>query len=412
MVLGIVVVHQTTIHASGGVITNLKQTGAEANNVTITWDSVTNQHEYQYYRISNSANFTEYRDGPVSQNKTTIVGLANARIYYVQIGISTIYNNQEAPASTKWSQTLKVATAPKSVDASTLIQTGATTSSVTIKWGSVPRASSYTVYYSVVGTPLNTKQKVTVSGTTATIRKLKEETKYYMRICANLTSGSYLASSELKMAGPNILTKPGKVKGLKIEDVSESYETGCISVTVNKKENVTGYGYEVYDAKNKLVAKGSAPDHEFDITKNTLLKNQFYKIKIRAYTYIRKNLILYGPWSQPIYTSRMNGLDVSIKATASKKMKLSWGKVAGATSYTIYYSSDLGNTYKKIATTKNTSITLNKKFQKNKSFAFQIISNKKVKGKTYHAARRRSPSIYGSYSPRGRVHATPIMQQL
>ena len=76
----------------------------------------------------------------------------------------------------------------------------------------------------------------------------------------------------------------------------------------------------------------------------------------------------------------------SIKVTAGKKKAdVKWGKVTGATNYTVYYSTSKNSGYKKAGTTSGKSYTV-KKLKPGKTYYFKVVANKKVGGKTYTSA--------------------------
>lgn len=76
----------------------------------------------------------------------------------------------------------------------------------------------------------------------------------------------------------------------------------------------------------------------------------------------------------------------SIKVTAGKKKAdVKWGKVNGATNYTVYYSTSKNSGYKKAGTTSGKSYTV-KKLKPGKTYYFKVVANKKVGSKTYTSA--------------------------
>ena len=76
----------------------------------------------------------------------------------------------------------------------------------------------------------------------------------------------------------------------------------------------------------------------------------------------------------------------SIKVTAGKKKAdVKWGKVTGATNYTVYYSTSKKSGYKKAGTTSGKSYTV-KKLKPGKTYYFKVVANKKVGSKTYTSA--------------------------
>ncbi len=62
--------------------------------------------------------------------------------------------------------------------------------------------------------------------------------------------------------------------------------------------------------------------------------------------------------------------------TGKKKADVKWGKVAGATNYTVYYSLKKNGRFKKVSTAKNSCVIKNLK--PGKTYYFKVIANKKV----------------------------------
>ena len=136
-------------------------------------------------------------------------------------------------------------------------------------------------------------------------------------------------------------------------------------------------------------------------TKPYIHSGQFYKIKVRAVklkkhkkTVTKSDIkkATYSPYSKPTYVS-VSIFNVKAKKTnKGKSVKITWGKVKGATGYDIKVSNSLFKLTRKsikkpISTTKNT-ITLTKVdgiSLKGKKEIFSLIrAKKKVSGKTYY----------------------------
>ena len=86
---------------------------------------------------------------------------------------------------------------------------------------------------------------------------------------------------------------------------------------------------------------------------------------------------------------------VLVKKKSSKKLKISWTKVPGATKYIVYKKK--GHNYVRIATVKKNKY-IDKKVKKNRYYSYKIQSMKYINGKKIYS----NYSIYGSYFLEGK----------
>ncbi|WP_102693342.1 fibronectin type III domain-containing protein [Rummeliibacillus pycnus] len=75
---------------------------------------------------------------------------------------------------------------------------------------------------------------------------------------------------------------------------------------------------------------------------------------------------------------------ISVKATSTTKIKISYKKVKGATTYQIYRANSKVGKYKHIVTTKNTSYT-DRKLKSSTTYYYKVRAIKKVGKKTYYS---------------------------
>ncbi|WP_397536776.1 fibronectin type III domain-containing protein [Rummeliibacillus pycnus] len=75
---------------------------------------------------------------------------------------------------------------------------------------------------------------------------------------------------------------------------------------------------------------------------------------------------------------------VTVKATSTTKISISYKKVTGATSYQIYRANSKSGNYKHIVTTKNTSYT-NSKLKSSTKYYYKVRAIKKAGKKTYYS---------------------------
>lgn len=352
-----------------GKVTDLKQTDSYSYAVDIAW--APQEHSTYTVQISNDKQTWTTTVEGLTQANCHVMGLDPSSDYYVRVQATSTTD----ATSTEWSDAIHVATATEAT--SNITQTSATESSATFVWDAVTNADSYNVYivengvekfvgntvtpnYTVTGLDNNTKYEFSVESVTAT-------TTY------NVVSGKATISSE------SINLVPDKVKNINVYD-TKNY---CYNVEV-KDNNIyaSEYEYRVYKYnKNKVITK-------WEDTASTLLANEklnsrtFYKIKVRPFTYVNGNKV-YGEWSDFKYF----GLNLRLKASRtsdSTDITLSWKKMRGAKSYTIYISDKKKSGYKKVGTTKKNSFVITKfkkKTLKNKKYYVYVVANGKYNKK-------------------------------
>lgn len=164
------------------------------------------------------------------------------------------------------------------------------------------------------------------------------------------------------------------------------------------------FGYEttIKTLKNKTIKKidknliNNGNDSTFlisnDLTKIGLVVNnkkmatQGFKFSVKPYVYDINGEKVYGKTSSekviiPRATVKKK------KLVGSGKVKVSWGKIAKAKSYTVYLSSNNGSSYKKKGTTKSTSFVLsNLKYYQDYT-VYVAVNGIKYKKKKYNSTK-------------------------
>ena len=110
-----------------------------------------------------------------------------------------------------------------------------------------------------------------------------------------------------------------------------------------------------------------------------------YKYRVRAFLTNSAGQKIYGSWSD--YKTICNQSTVKYK-TSGRKIKLSWGKITGASKIKIQISTKKNSGYKtaKTLSGSKTSYTITKygksKLKKGKTYYVRVIPQGKVSGKT------------------------------
>lgn len=167
-----------------------------------------------------------------------------------------------------------------------------------------------------------------------------------------------------------------KVTGVKVSSYTPS------SITFSWKRNKVVSGYEIYNSKNKRVARTK---------NNSTLKAAVSKLKAgstdtyRVRAYVNQGQYYYSDFvSIKAGTSTKAPGITSLTSGKSKQVTIKWKKIKGASKYQVYRSTSLKGKYKRIATTGKTSYT-DKKATGGKTYYYKIRTSRKVGSKTYYS---------------------------
>lgn len=202
-----------------------------------------------------------------------------------------------------------------------------------------------------------------------------------------------IGTATITASTQNGLSATCKITGKigKIANLKATQTTKQIKLSWTKQSGVSGYEIYRYNSSKKKYEKIAT---NTKASKNTYTDKSravgtTYQYKVRAYVKEKKKNT-YGSYSAVLKTSTKT-TSPSLAGTAqSKKAKLTWRKVNGATGYEIYMSTKKSSGYSLIKTIKKgKTVTYTKKgLTKNKKYYFKIRTYKSV-GKT---------KIYSGYS--------------
>ncbi|MCR5793717.1 MAG: Ig-like domain-containing protein [Solobacterium sp.] len=241
-----------------------------------------------------------------------------------------------------------------------------------------PAKTSY-VYTGKAITPAVT---VTVGSKT-----LKKDTDYKVTYKANKAIGTATititalgAHSGSKSATFKIL--PQKVSGFKQSSTKET----SMKLSWTKMSGITGYKiYKYANSKYTLVKTITSASTVSYALKN-LKAGTKYKYAVSAY--LKKNDVVYEGAKYGLYVSTLPKAPTLTGTAATKAVKLTWKKPAGATGYVIYYSTTKTGTYKKAATIKDAATlkTTIKNLTSKKKYYFKIRAYTKTTSGTIYSA--------------------------
>lgn len=373
--------------AAPAQVSYLQQTDSNDDYVKISWTAVVSNNVWYKVELSTDSKFSNPNTKETSIAYCSFSSLSPSSKYYARV---TAFNYKTKEYGTP-SQPLEVVTAPGKVECD-FQQTGAKTTSITLNWKQKPGVNAYQLEYYKTGDSNAKKTEQLDNVKTYTAKNLKRDSEYYFRLYPVMKSASgYRAVSNY---GPSMYAsvQPGKVSGVKGK--FWSLYSNYIDLSWDKRNSANGYQYQVYTAskkKDKRLVDGEVKYNNGSayFSSNKLSKAQFVKIRVRARINLSNGKYAYGDWSNWIYTSKQP--KVGIK-NVSGGQKLTWKKVAGASSYTVQVSTSRNSGYKTVKTVSGNSITVTKygksALKKGKKYYYTVVANKKVGKKTYKGKAR------------------------
>lgn len=200
------------------------------------------------------------------------------------------------------------------------------TSSITIKWGSISNAASYDIYRRKSGESWSGLSPITnTSSTSYKDSGLEAGTKYYYRVVA--VNGS-VESDESESYG--VYTKPNVITSAKFSNITSS------SLTISW-DGVKGADYyEIYKRKPGESWSGLKPFATVSGTSyndSGLSAGSKYYYRIYA---VNESATSDDSESFDVYTKLVTPTLHSFSSITTSSLKITWNKVSGATSYDVY----------------------------------------------------------------------------
>lgn len=367
-----------------------KQTVSIETGFRVQWSPVQGATQYFYSFSADDKTYTP--ESPTGNGgKENLVNIINADVlkpgtfYYVKI---RAYNGSEYSTAVK----VKAATAP--LAPKTITQTAATSTTATLTWDVSAGATGYIVRF---GTSAGKAKDITTIGTTPSCKLtgLEPDSKYYIAIFPIVRVTKDFYASQNGVDNAKVVTTAAGVKDVKMADwdVKNNILMFSWDNTV-KYEN--GYELELSKPDGTLLKKynisGTRAKMRAFVTKK--VKNTPFQYRMRSYTMLagEKN---YGDWSA--YGYAVPQANVTAKKVSNTSVQLTWSKVAGAKSYTIYRATKEGGKYKKLATVKKTKYKA-KKLKAYKDYYFYVRANKvNIGGKNRNSTTLETPNYINVY---------------
>lgn len=287
-------------------------------------------------------------------------------------------------------------------------QIDATANSVTISW-TCPNsqyAESYVIYVGESNSPYATVASnvtsCTISGLSAgqhyavDVGFVNEGSLYYLDTKDNTWTYVRTAPKKLDSKAMN-LTWDNNDK-IKLEYYDESlYATSNYSA----EKYLDGIEMEVKTVKGKKWKTKTAATQKtvyatsvedlidsFSFKAPSSLKNKGMQYRIRTYITLDNGKKVYSDWtSTKVFIPQAKVTKLTKMGT--DKIKVSWKKVSGAKSYTVYKTTNSGKKYKKVKTVSaNTTSYTVSGFKKGSKYGVAIVANKvKVGKKNYNSTK-------------------------
>lgn len=352
--------------------TNLKQTEVYTTSsqcyIKLQWDNTATSYCIDY-SLDNRKTWTTYKDSWYS-NSVIMNNLTPGITFYVRV--TPIERNTKGTPSM-----ISVTTAPRNV--SRLTQTNASETSMTLSWPASAGATGYSVY---TGTSVSFDNSTLYQNTTATSITIPTPKNAALYVFLVPYRGNCLSAEYARLTA---VTAPTTPKDLSVYSInSDSKEVTFCYTPTSYTDNTTGYDFEVYRVTNKngKVKRLKAIDTKNKYTYKVSVKSKYLinagcKFRVRAYVIINGKKYP-GAWSKEYYYTPGAKIKGKLQNQTTSSAKLSWSKVTGAASYTIWHKTSANGKWKKVKkNVKGTSATV--KYSKSSTYNYYYVQANKAR---------------------------------
>lgn len=322
----------TGVIASGGT-----------NQVTLSWNASSSATSYNvYYATTAGVTTTNGTKLTVVASPAVLTGLtAGTTYYYIVTAVNSV--GESAPSIQVAAATLPPTPTPVAPVTPTGVSAVGGTNQATISWPAVNGATSYNIYWAST-TGVTTTNGTKVAGATSPYVKtgLSAGSTYYFIVTAVNSVGESTASSQVTAttaapplavpAAPTGVTASG---GANQVSISWSAVAGATSYNIywSTASGVTTAGTKITGATSPYLQTGLAASttYYYIVTAVNAAGQSVASAQVSAAT------------NAPVVTIPQSPTGV-IAAGGANLVTISWGAVAGATSYNIYYATTTGVT--------------------------------------------------------------------
>ncbi|MCQ2462372.1 MAG: DUF4474 domain-containing protein [Clostridia bacterium] len=314
-------------------VTGLKIDSVTATTQKLTWNKMNGASGYYIYQYKSGS----YKKiATVSSNSYTVKNLTNGKKYSYKI---------------KAYDKIGVGSFSSSVSAFTVGSTGkisassATTSSITLKWSAVSKATGYAVYMLKSG---KYAKIASVKGkTTYKVTGLSAGTDYSFIVTAYISDGSVTTYGK-QSAVKKLTTAPAAVKKLTASVTSDS-----VTLKWTKDSKATGYQVYKYNSSKKAYELAASVQNNTYKVKN-LKSATTYNFKVRAYC--SRNNTVYGAFCSAVKVKTLPpAAKIASDSSTANSVTIKWNKLSGVTGYEVWMLN--GSKYTCVSRTSGNSYT-------------------------------------------------------
>lgn len=313
-------------------------------------------------------------------NYVTLYDLTPGTDYFIRVIAKT--KSMPRTTVTNYYDKVKISTIPGKVNVPEI--TDLSSSGISLSWNEVAGANKY----EVIGYKAGDNEKINFGSTTTTsisVTNLDPATTYNIVVYAINDNGVYKAINNSEYNFLQATTLPEAISHISIKDDYNGRKAQIVSWDTAKVE-----GYEVL-----VKTSGSTSETIYDELSNICEVTKFssgawQNVKVRGYITIN-GVKKYSGYSDTVYFTKQTQVSkvkqVKKKNKLKAQAKVSWEKVTGSNSYSVYLSKKPTTGYVKIATTKKKSYILKKykglKLKSSKTYYVRVLANKKVDKNKY-----------------------------
>lgn len=360
---------------------DIKEESPESSGETLSEPTVSYFYEVHLSEVStgSAVNVEEAKDWSLKattyDNYVTLYDLDPGKDYFVRVIAKT--KTMPRVTVTKLYDKVKVSTIPGKANVPDI--TDLSTSEVALSWNAVPGANKY----NIIGYQIGDSEKISYGNTTDTnirIKNLAAGTKYRFIVYAVNDNGMYQAVNDSEYNALEITTLPQTINNIAVKNSYNSRKAQIVSWNPADVE-----GYEIL-----VKASGSTAETIYEEQCNTceitkFVSGAWQSAKVRGYITIN-GVRKYTNYSKAVYFTKQTQVkkakQVKKKGKKTTQIKISWGKVKGSNSYSVYISRKPTTGYCKVGTTKKKNYVVKKykglSLKAGKSYYIRVLSNKRA----------------------------------
>ncbi len=299
--------------------------------VKVSWGRVSGAEKYRlYYKVSGASSWTKVTD--TTATSYTVTGLTSGKTYVFTVRCVNVAGTVSTSSFDSAGKSIKYIAAPV---ISTLVLTK---SGVKVSWGSVSGAEKYRVFYKISGSSSWSKAGDTTN-TSYTVNGLTSGKTYVFTVrCVNAEGTSFTSANDAT----------GKTQRFVKAPVLSGVSNAAAGVTVKWEASAGASNYRVFYKQSGASSWSKAGDTtSTSYTVKNLTSGKSYVFTVRCLNTAGSSFTsaFDSTGKTLLYLSRPT---VSA-AQASKGVKVTWSKVAGAGGYYVYRKVS-GGSWKQIKT--------------------------------------------------------------